>query len=151
MAAASYSAVLTSPLVLPDRAKWSVFSSLCVTEPVTLKPSGPPRSPGYSELSVHGPARIGAHSLWAHSPHIPQGPLPRGMRAAWPWAERSEARRRRRGEDHRLRAGGRRRCGERASAKMIALLSGAARRLQHVLGRANCRERTLSAASFLTR
>ncbi|KAM7236387.1 hypothetical protein CapIbe_012059 [Capra ibex] len=34
---------------------------------------------------------------------------------------------------------------------MIALLSGAARRLQHVLGRANCRERTLSAASFLTR
>lgn len=36
MAAASYSAVLTSPLVLPDRAKWSVFSSLCVTEPVTL-------------------------------------------------------------------------------------------------------------------
>lgn len=133
---------------LRDRARYS-----------SQKPSGPPRSPGYSELSVHGPARIGAHSLWAHSPHIPQGPLPRGMRAAWPWAERSEARRRRRGEDHRLRAGGRRRCGERASAKMIALLSGAARRLQHVLGRANChvlgrancRERTLSAASFLTR
>lgn len=38
-----------------------------------------------------------------------------------------------------------------ASARMITLIMEAARRLQHILWHVNCRERTLSAVSFLTR
>lgn len=38
-----------------------------------------------------------------------------------------------------------------ASARMITLIMEAARQLQHILWHVNCRERTLSAVSFLTR
>lgn len=137
VAAASHAAVVTSPLFRPAEPSGlcSLLSPRETARLLLLEAAfRPSRAPVRSELGAHGPAKVGSP---AHSPRIPQGTLPRGDASPGLSAERSEGRRR----------------GVRTadSAQVTALLSGAAGRLQHILGRANCRERILSAASFLTR